>query len=907
MMMRSRTVLTFALCVAAALVGFHSLASDGSFEQPPSAFDIEADGFFTTPAEWSDVRPAVRLNGRSLVYRATDPDRGALYVMYDAVESLVPFEKGELGGPVHFRSGGSTFEVFFSTSGLTVLKDGVPFDVSDPHDRRAPDWISGAVGFGPSPNSDVPHNTFELKVRLGRDSGTPNRRSRATHPVPRTDLHELKPSHWGAELPAIPSIDPDRATIRPEPTLCDPIRIPEETGRAVDLTFSGDLAQIAPDVRVSFGEAVSSACVGVTQDGTVEITPIALPGEFVRPFDHHEDDVATTQGVGVTQDLAGTGDEGTGGGDDDENGDDLFVAGDLIVEGNGKIGGIMQVGQPLEFSECFPTPFEGSLSEGYYATTQPDLILGRVTGDLNDYCDWPAFHNIKVGIGTGDPFPIPNPPLPGTGLHVEGEVLVTHDVYPIFSIQSPVDLSTLQLAVATGNGLFSSVATDDDVVIRTPGAESEDLILSSRGVGGIRFTTGAANNNCNVGDERQQMVLTSAGNLGIGPDFATGGAPCDGGQPVTHTLHVGGNALVEVLPNGQPPDRVVVADTAGELRRSSVPLSVLGDEDDDWYEVGTSTPPDDINAAVYTLGQVGVGTTDPVVGLDVFADALFESNDGGEALRIRKNPDYFGSFIEALIIEKTDDDPTAEGGIVLGFATSNANDTAKNEPGWAVNHSATMVIRGDGNVGIGVNSPSERLDVNGQARVRILDEDASLDDVVVADTNGVLHRRPASGLGGADDDWTGAGSGGMHATHTGDNVAIGKNTAAVGKLDVQLSGTTTLASGGETTRVVIRGQPGNPRGLVLGNDTNGGVIQGVDGGFGPRHLRLQPFGGGVGIGTPTVPQSALQVEGYIQMDVTNGPPPAGDCVNSNHEGRMIFDPTTDLLYICSGASGWVSK
>jgi hypothetical protein len=61
----------------------------------------------------------------------------------------------------------------------------------------------------------------------------------------------------------------------------------------------------------------------------------------------------------------------------------------------------------------------------------------------------------------------------------------------------------------------------------------------------------------------------------------------------------------------------------------------------------------------------------------------------------------------------------------------------------------------------------------------------------------------------------------------------------------------------------------------------------------------------LGIGT-TDPQSALQVEGYIQLDTLAGAPPAADCDEASERGRMKVDIVNDLLYICTN-SGWITK
>ena len=63
--------------------------------------------------------------------------------------------------------------------------------------------------------------------------------------------------------------------------------------------------------------------------------------------------------------------------------------------------------------------------------------------------------------------------------------------------------------------------------------------------------------------------------------------------------------------------------------------------------------------------------------------------------------------------------------------------------------------------------------------------------------------------------------------------------------------------------------------------------------------------GKVGIGT-TDPQSTLQVDGYVQLDLTSGAPPPPDSNASAEYERMKLDPIAGLLYICK-TGGWVAK
>lgn len=70
-------------------------------------------------------------------------------------------------------------------------------------------------------------------------------------------------------------------------------------------------------------------------------------------------------------------------------------------------------------------------------------------------------------------------------------------------------------------------------------------------------------------------------------------------------------------------------------------------------------------------------------------------------------------------------------------------------------------------------------------------------------------------------------------------------------------------------------------------------------------LFIQNNTGNVGVGTDT-PGSSLHVNGYMQLDLTNGQPPTDDCNEPAEYGRMIVDSGAGLLYLC-GDGGWHAK
>src|SRR5580765_5418784 len=112
--------------------------------QPPSAFNITVDGFFTDANEWSDVTPIefVFSDGSVFTYTAVDPGLDALYLMYDATNRTIDFSNPGPAASVEFNvgvppptplpcpppPGGHHYVVNFTATGIDVLQDGCPFD-----------------------------------------------------------------------------------------------------------------------------------------------------------------------------------------------------------------------------------------------------------------------------------------------------------------------------------------------------------------------------------------------------------------------------------------------------------------------------------------------------------------------------------------------------------------------------------------------------------------------------------------------------------------------------------------------------------------------------------------------------------------------------------------------------------
>ena len=177
---------------------------------------------------------------------------------------------------------------------------------------------------------------------------------------------------------------------------------------------------------------------------------------------------------------------------------------------------------------------------------------------------------------------------------------------------------------------------------------------------------------------------------------------------------------------------------------------------------------------------------------------------------------------------------------------------------------ARLTIANSGNIAIGTQAPSEKLDVDGTARLRGLQAGTDTDAIVVADADGVLKTIGATDFGGGawdNPDGTAASQNSTDINYSAGNVGIG---------DANPDAKLTIASDAEAIdRLAIYSDATNR--FKIQTLLDGNNIADYPYGGGNNRLALQPLDGFVGIGDSN-PQAKLQVDGktIIQSDVVTG-------------------------------------
>jgi hypothetical protein len=147
-------------------------------------------------------------------------------------------------------------------------------------------------------------------------------------------------------------------------------------------------------------------------------------------------------------------------------------------------------------------------------------------------------------------------------------------------ISSPID----KLHVYGGRGIFGTTNTQQAMI----GADGSNVAYSGSNTNHpyqlrVNNTT--------------RMHIATNGDVGIGT------------ATPTHRLDVVGEARVRTINDTANATGVLTANAAGVVQNLPIDSLIKQTADHDWYEVGTTTAPNSITDTVYTLGNVGIGTT----------------------------------------------------------------------------------------------------------------------------------------------------------------------------------------------------------------------------------------------------------------------------------------------------------
>ena len=346
---------------------------------------------------------------------------------------------------------------------------------------------------------------------------------------------------------------------------------------------------------------------------------------------------------------------------------------------------------------------------------------------------------------------------------------------------------------------------------------------------------------------------------------------------------------------------------------------------------------------VTDVGNIGIGTSEPTRRLDV--NGFFRQTNGHMLFR-----DGLENAVFVVQDGTPPNDPRPNRFVFRSVPDLDAYDASQSTKDM-------MVIENTGNVGIGTSEPEFPLDVAGRVKAgegfgggyragefAALFQDSAKNTIVWNQPDGGgaiwLIPNPQQGLIIAQDLATlNAGTGAHWVGFDGSDGSLYFNERG-SDADVRIfrPATSSLAfATGNSERLRIDGagnvgigttNPGSwaavgsfpvmeVNGLLgVSGDDNGSNLSTISSEGGGLPLRLKARGGNfpdlvvaptgnVGIGTSD-PQSTLQVNGYTQLDLTTGAPPAADCDEVSERGRMKVDSGAALLWVCVD-SGWVAK
>ncbi|WP_418637501.1 beta strand repeat-containing protein, partial [Winogradskyella sp.] len=398
--------------------------------------------------------------------------------------------------------------------------------------------------------------------------------------------------------------------------------------------------------------------------------------------------------------------------------------------------------------------------------------------------------------------------------------------------------------------------------IVTAGGGNDDNIYATNGTITSNRFVNQGNFDLNF-DSNTLVIDGSANEVGIGINSPTA------------KLDINGDVRIRTVNNGADTDNILTRDASGNIRRRTAAQIVAagGGSDDNIYSTnGTITANRYVSQGNYDLNfdsntlvidgsanEVGIGINSPTAKLDVNGDVRIRTvNNGADTDNILTR-DASGN-----IRRRTAAQIVAAGGgsddniySTSGTITGNRNITQNN---YDVNFDAnTLVIDGSANeVGIGINNPTAKLDVNGTARIRTVNIGASTDNILTRDASGNIRRRTAAEI-------VAAGGGNNDNIYSTSGTITGNRNITQNNYDINFDANTLVIDGSANNVGIGTTYPNID--LAIG-DTDTGLQQQGDGNLAiytnnNERIRINSSGN-VGVGT-TTPTERFHVNGNSRL------------------------------------------